>query len=201
VQHSAQLELGASVLESGARAPSARKRSPRGANREAVLRVVGERPGVTAAELSAASGVHHGTLSTLLRTLISRGEVEKRPRPGGRIGYALAASTEGQDRQAVKSNAPPTAVATAPTPATGEPRDNTKAVPVDPTGAGHSDRDNRGAGATQRPAWDGGNRSARGYAVSAPLTLTATTQYRAVVAPSPGQRYADCSGRLPWVPG
>ena len=69
-----------------------RQRAPRGANRRAVLRVVGERPGVTAAELSVASGVHRGTLSALLRTLVGRGELEKRSLPGGRTGYAPAAS-------------------------------------------------------------------------------------------------------------
>ena len=58
-----------------------RQRAPRGANRRAVLRVVGERPGVTAAELSVASGVHRGTLSALLRTLVGRGELEKRSLP------------------------------------------------------------------------------------------------------------------------
>jgi IclR helix-turn-helix domain len=72
--------------------PAPRPRAPRGANREAVLKVVGERPGVTNAELSAASGVQRGTLSTLLRTLVTRGELEKRSLPGGKVGYALAAS-------------------------------------------------------------------------------------------------------------
>jgi hypothetical protein len=45
-----------------ARTTSARKRAPRGANREAVLRVVGERPGVSAPETAAVSGVSGGTL-------------------------------------------------------------------------------------------------------------------------------------------
>ena len=56
------------------------------------LRVIEERPGVTAAELSVASGVHRGTLSALLRTLVDRGELEKRPLTGGRTGYARAAA-------------------------------------------------------------------------------------------------------------
>jgi hypothetical protein len=69
-----------------------RRRASRGANREAVLRVVAERPGVTTRELAAASGVKGGTLSALLRTLTQRGELDKRALPGGQTGYALAAS-------------------------------------------------------------------------------------------------------------
>jgi Fic family protein len=69
---------------------STRKRAPRGANREAVLRVVSERPGVTAAELAAASGVERNTLYALLATLTKRGELERHELPGGKTGYALA---------------------------------------------------------------------------------------------------------------
>jgi len=72
--------------------PAARQRAPRGANREAVLRVVAERPGVTTRELVAASGVKRGSLSALLRTLTQRGDLEKCALPGGQTGYALAAS-------------------------------------------------------------------------------------------------------------
>ena len=71
-------------------ATPARGRTPRGANREAVLRVVGERPGVTARELAAASQVTGGTLYTLLRRLTDDGTLEKRELPGGQAGYALA---------------------------------------------------------------------------------------------------------------
>ncbi len=79
-----------------------RRRAPRGANREAVLRVVAERPGVTSRELAAASGVQGGTLSALLRTLVSRGELEKRSLPGGRTGYALAQSVPAGDTPTAK---------------------------------------------------------------------------------------------------
>jgi DNA-binding PadR family transcriptional regulator len=54
--------------------------------------VIGERPGVTARELAAASRVTGGTLYTLLRRLTDDGTVEKRELPGGQAGYALAAS-------------------------------------------------------------------------------------------------------------
>jgi hypothetical protein len=60
-----------------------------------VLGVIGERPGVTARELAAASGVIGGTLYSLLRTLTQQGALEKRELPGGATGYALAASAAG----------------------------------------------------------------------------------------------------------
>ena len=67
-----------------------RARAPRGANREAVLAVVRDRPGVTTSELAAASGVSGGTLYALLRRLTDQGELAKRELPGGQTGYALA---------------------------------------------------------------------------------------------------------------
>jgi hypothetical protein len=70
----------------------ARWRAPRSADREAVLRVVAERPGVTTRELAAASGVEGDTLSALLRTLTQRGELGQRALPDGQTGYALRAS-------------------------------------------------------------------------------------------------------------
>jgi Winged helix-turn-helix DNA-binding len=55
-----------------------------------VLRVIGERPGVSARELADASQVTGGTLYSLLRRLADDGTVEKRELPGGQTGYALA---------------------------------------------------------------------------------------------------------------
>ena len=80
-----------SVGRAGGGVPGGR-RAPRGANREAVLRAVGGRPGVSARELAAVSGVRGGTLYALLRRLTERGELEKRELPGGQTGYALGAS-------------------------------------------------------------------------------------------------------------
>jgi hypothetical protein len=56
-----------------------------------VLRVIGERPGVTARQLAATSKVTGGTLYSLLRRLTVEGTLEKRELPGGQAGYALAA--------------------------------------------------------------------------------------------------------------
>jgi hypothetical protein len=69
-----------------------------------VLAVVRDRPGVTASELAAASGVTGGTLYSLLRRLTDQGELAKRKLPGGQTGYAFvsgdAAVSAGADSAA-----------------------------------------------------------------------------------------------------
>ena len=86
------------------RAAGGRKaRAPRGANRAAVLAVVGERPGVAAAELSTASGVTKPVLYSLLKTLEQHGEIAREQLPGGATGYRLPSP----QRQA-STPAPPT---------------------------------------------------------------------------------------------
>jgi hypothetical protein len=70
-------------------AQAARPRARRGANRDAVLRAVAERPGASAGELAAASGVAKPVLYNLLRTLSERGELIRHELPGGGAGYAL----------------------------------------------------------------------------------------------------------------
>jgi hypothetical protein len=67
-----------------------RERAPRGANREAILRTIGERPGASAAEISAASGVQRNVTYATLRTLAAQGDVTKRELPGGQAGYRRA---------------------------------------------------------------------------------------------------------------
>src|SRR4051812_46017841 len=64
-------------------------RAPRGANRAAVLRALGERPGVGVSELAAATGVKKPVLHGLLARLVEQGEVVKEALPGGARGYAL----------------------------------------------------------------------------------------------------------------
>jgi hypothetical protein len=73
----------------GRRGAVARGRAPRGANRAAVLAVIGGRPGVSARELAAISGVGGGTLYALLRTLTQRGEITQQQLPSGHTGYTL----------------------------------------------------------------------------------------------------------------
>jgi hypothetical protein len=78
-------------------APSARKRAPRGANREVVLSTVADRPGVTSGELADATGIKRATLSTLLGKLTKSGELERHEQPSGLQGYSLARSTQAND--------------------------------------------------------------------------------------------------------
>ena len=58
------------------RQTSPASRAPRGANREAVLGAIRERPGASARELSAVSGVSAATIYNVLRGLAGAGEVE-----------------------------------------------------------------------------------------------------------------------------
>lgn len=82
-----------------------RKRSPRGANREAVLRAATQRPGATSAELAAVSGVEPNTLSGLIRRLVKGGELQKRALPTGRTGYAMADMPPAQPSHAGSADA------------------------------------------------------------------------------------------------
>jgi sugar-specific transcriptional regulator TrmB len=73
---------------------AAGKRAPRGQNTERVLSAVRDRPGVTAPELAAVSGVRGGTLYTVLRRLVEQGALIRRELPGGDTGYRLGEEAE-----------------------------------------------------------------------------------------------------------
>jgi sugar-specific transcriptional regulator TrmB len=68
-----------------------RTRAPRGANREAILSVVGERPGVTAAEIADVTKISRAVTYNTLAKLVSQGALEKTELPGGQTGYKPAA--------------------------------------------------------------------------------------------------------------
>ncbi len=73
----------------GARAPYAggkSRRAPRGANREAILGVVRERPGVSAAEVAAITRIAKPTVHTTISQLKRKGILE----PEGSGGVKLA---------------------------------------------------------------------------------------------------------------
>jgi hypothetical protein len=79
-----------------AKAPSTRKtrtRAPRGANREAILGVVGERPGVGAAEISSVTKISRAVTYNTLAKLIEQGKIAKTELPGGQTGYTPADAT------------------------------------------------------------------------------------------------------------
>jgi hypothetical protein len=71
---------------------SSRPRAPRGANREAVLTAVGERPGVTAATIADVTKISKAVTYNTLAKLVEQGKLEKTELPGGQTGYKAAAS-------------------------------------------------------------------------------------------------------------
>ena len=77
-----------------ASSPPARttKRAPRGANRAAALRAIGEHPGAGVAELVAATGIGRGVLHALLGRLTGQGEIRKQLLPGDVTGYVLTSA-------------------------------------------------------------------------------------------------------------
>jgi hypothetical protein len=92
------LDEGAAETPARARAPRrtsapTRQRARRGANRERALRVVGDRPGLTVAELAAATGIAKNTVYSLTRVLTQQGEIERVQLPGDSIGFRLSDAT------------------------------------------------------------------------------------------------------------
>lgn len=79
----------AARASSGARAPYAggkQRRAPRGANREAILKIVAERPGVSAAEVAEITNIAKPTVHTTISQLKRKGILE----PEGANGVKLA---------------------------------------------------------------------------------------------------------------
>ena len=74
-----------------AKAPAAarktRTRAPRGANREAILRVVGDRPGVSATEIADVTKISRAVTYNTLAKLVEQGQLAKTALPGGQTGY------------------------------------------------------------------------------------------------------------------
>jgi hypothetical protein len=95
---------------SAPRRRAAEPRAPRGANREALLRALEERPGASASELATASGVARAVLYGVLNRLIEAGEVAKEELPGGATGYKLLR----EEPTAFPAPAPPAPPAIAP---------------------------------------------------------------------------------------
>lgn len=80
------------------RAPAARKpaaqRAPRGANREALLEAVDQRPGASATELASVTKISRAVTYNTLAKLVEQGKVAKTDLPGGQTGYKPAAPAE-----------------------------------------------------------------------------------------------------------
>ena len=67
-----------------------RTRAPRGANREAILKIVSERPGVGAAEIADVTKITRAVTYNTLSKLVEQGEIKKTELPGGQTGYQPA---------------------------------------------------------------------------------------------------------------
>jgi hypothetical protein len=74
--------------------PPTKKRAARGANRDRALRVIADRPGVTVAELAAATGIGKNVLYGLTRSLTERRHIERVGLPGDTFGFRIAESTD-----------------------------------------------------------------------------------------------------------
>src|SRR3954470_15500067 len=71
---------------------SRKPRARRGANRDQALQVIADRPGVTVAELAAATGIAKNVLYSLTRTLTKRGAIERVELPPDTFGFRIARS-------------------------------------------------------------------------------------------------------------
>jgi hypothetical protein len=73
-----------------ARKPRSGTRAPRGANREAILKLVGERPGVGASEIADVTKITRAVTYNTLSKLVQQGLLAKTELPGGHTGYQPA---------------------------------------------------------------------------------------------------------------
>ena len=67
------------------------KRAPRGANRAAVLAVVGERPGVSVGEIASVTGIAKAQVYSITRAALAAGDLEHVDLGGGRKGFKAGA--------------------------------------------------------------------------------------------------------------
>jgi hypothetical protein len=86
---SARPSAGASARVRRRRAGTARV-ARRSGNRDRLLALVGERPGVTREELETATGFSTAVVAQNLRRMVARGELREQQLPGGQTGYATS---------------------------------------------------------------------------------------------------------------
>jgi hypothetical protein len=70
--------------------PRASSSAVRELNREKILALVRERPGITKAELNDAAGLSSAGVAQNLRRMLDRGEVREESLPGAATGYRIA---------------------------------------------------------------------------------------------------------------
>jgi hypothetical protein len=71
-------------------------RAPRGANRQKALAAIRDQPGISVAQLSAATGITKNVLYGLTRTLTERGEIERVDDADGAGGFRIAEPAEAE---------------------------------------------------------------------------------------------------------
>lgn len=76
----------ATARKPASRRPGA-KRAPRGQNRAAIMGLIGERPGVSAAQIASSTKIGKATVATFLSKAKKAGEVQSDPQVKG--GYRL----------------------------------------------------------------------------------------------------------------
>jgi DNA-binding transcriptional ArsR family regulator len=105
-EESQRLERALEALEAGAadagareraarrraRVPGGRWRAAPGANREAIVAVVRERPGVTAGEIVSVTGIARATVSSTVARLAGGGTLERVEMAGGGVGFRVPSS-------------------------------------------------------------------------------------------------------------
>jgi CRP-like cAMP-binding protein len=88
-----------------------RARAPRGANLSRIREAVEQRPGVTAGEVAAATGIARPTVASTLGKLVRGGELERTTLPSGGIGFRktrapTGETTAGSEPETTTSHAP-----------------------------------------------------------------------------------------------
>jgi hypothetical protein len=78
----------------GRRASSTNDRAAREANREKLLGLIAERPGISKAELMHSTRLSSATVAQQLRRLLAREAIREEPLPGGETGYRAATAGE-----------------------------------------------------------------------------------------------------------
>ena len=80
------------------RRASPRRRAPRGANRDAILGAVSQRPAASAAEVADATGIARATVTSTLSKLVADGVLDRVELPPGGRGYRLVEPGAENDR-------------------------------------------------------------------------------------------------------
>src|SRR3954451_15433770 len=89
----------------GSSARQRRRRAAPGANRDAILAIVRDRPGVTAAELSSTTGIARATVSSTVARLAASGTLDRTTLPSGGVGFRLTPD-QPDDALSTRASAP-----------------------------------------------------------------------------------------------